>query len=133
MSVSHSYAPPICPEALPLVEAYLDAIEAPVRHPERDARFEAYLSHTFDCRACERFTFERACQVINRRRLPRPPKRPRFDVGQRVRVVAILDAITSTDLLGFEGTVEEIDELPGDQFNYTVDGRYLNEQMLAAV
>lgn len=58
---------------------------------------------------------------------------PRFKVGQRVKVVAILDEITSQDLLGFEGTVREIDEVSAEQFNYDVDGRYLNEQMLEAV
>lgn len=58
-------------------------------------------------------------------------------------VVRIVDTITSDELIGFTGNVQEVESLAplgrcscgenlGDhvQHNYEVDGRYLNEQML---
>lgn len=68
---------------------------------------------------------------------------PRFKIGDRVKVVRIVDDITSHDLIGFIGNVTEVESLAplgwcscgenlGDtmQHNYDVDGRYLNEQMI---
>jgi hypothetical protein len=40
---------------------------------------------------------------------------PLFQVGQRVRVAQILpsDTITTPELIGFEGTVEEVEHVGG--------------------
>ena len=62
--------------------------------------------------------------------LPAPAK---YQVGERVKVVKILDTTTPPDLLGFTGTVREIDPLPSGHYNYDVDGNYLNEEMLERV
>jgi hypothetical protein len=76
---------------------------------------------------------------------------PRFGLGERVQVVRILDGITSVDLIGMHGTVEEVESLPPPmppywaerygnveptQHNYEVrldetgHTHYLNQQML---
>ncbi len=56
----------------------------------------------------------------------------KFSVGDKVKVVKLLDDITNRDLIGMIGTIEEIDELIG-QVNYYVDGHYMHEQELEKV
>jgi hypothetical protein len=57
----------------------------------------------------------------------------KFQVGQKVRVVRIDDGITSRELIGFVGVVEEVEALCNGEYNYEVSGHYLNEYMLEAV
>ena len=58
---------------------------------------------------------------------------PRFKEGDRVRIVRLDDEMTSRDLIGLEGDIEELDELPNDQTNYYVDGHYMHEDELILV
>jgi len=59
---------------------------------------------------------------------------PRYKPGDRVRVVRMPHGQEDLpSLVGFEGTVEEVEELFNGYTNYTVDGRYLNDVMLEAV
>jgi hypothetical protein len=71
-------------------------------------------------------------QVDHGCKVPDLPTEALFKVGDRVKVVRILDSITTPDLLGFTGTVREVDPLPNGHYNYDVDGHYLNEEMLEA-
>src|SRR5436853_130545 len=57
---------------------------------------------------------------------------PKFRPGDVVKVAHQVP-LMSEELMGFTGTVEEVENPGGDQWNYTVDGRYLNEQMLEMV
>lgn len=72
-------------------------------------------------------------QIRHGGKVPDLPAPPKFQVGDKVKVVRILDTITTPDLLGFTGTVREIDPLPNGHYNYDVDGHYLNEEMLGGV
>jgi hypothetical protein len=65
-------------------------------------------------------------------KVPDLPTEALFKIGDTVKVVRVLDSITTPDLLGFTGTVREIDPLPNGHYNYDVDGHYLNEEMLEA-
>lgn len=56
----------------------------------------------------------------------------KFSVGDKVKVMKLLDDVTNRDLIGMVGTIEEIEELIG-QVNYYVDGHYMHEQELAKV
>ena len=58
---------------------------------------------------------------------------PRFGIGDLVKIVRLDDEMTSRDLIGLEGTVEELDELPNDQTNYYVDGHYMHEGELILI
>ena len=51
----------------------------------------------------------------------------KFQVGQKVKVVLLLDDFSSRDLIGLEGTIEEVDPLPNGDYNYYVDGHYMHE------
>jgi hypothetical protein len=56
---------------------------------------------------------------------------PKFRLGQKVMVVRLmLGTIDRSGLLGFTGTVQEVEDLPNGEFNYEVDECYLNEYML---
>jgi hypothetical protein len=59
--------------------------------------------------------------------------RAKFSVGEKVMVVRLLDDITSRELIGMVGTIEEIDELPNGEFNYYVDGHYMHEEELVRI
>lgn len=72
-------------------------------------------------------------QRYHKVKVPDIPCLVKFAVGQKVKVVKILDDITNKDLLGFTGTVREVDPLPNGEYNYDVDGHYLNEPMLELV
>lgn len=58
---------------------------------------------------------------------------PRFQAGDQVKIVRILDDITSRELIGLIGAVQEVDPLPNGDFNYYVDGHYMHEAELEAV
>ncbi|MEK7503523.1 MAG: zinc ribbon domain-containing protein [Patescibacteria group bacterium] len=58
--------------------------------------------------------------------------RAKFSVGEKVKVVRLLDTMTNRSLIGMVGTIEEIDQLIG-QVNYYVDGHYMHEQELEKV
>jgi len=58
---------------------------------------------------------------------------PKFTVGQEVKIVKLLDTLTSRELIGKEGVIREIDQLANGAFNYDVDGHYMHEEELEAV
>jgi hypothetical protein len=60
-------------------------------------------------------------------------KMPKFSVGEKVKVVKLLDDITSRELIGMVGIVEEIDKLPNGDFNYYVSGHYVHEEELVRI
>jgi hypothetical protein len=51
----------------------------------------------------------------------------KFEVGDKVQVVRLLDQMTSKELIGFVGTIREIDSLPNGDFNYYIDDHYMHE------
>ena len=51
----------------------------------------------------------------------------KFRVGQKVKVVRLMDTISSRDLISLVGSVEEVDSLPNGEYNYYVDGHYMHE------
>jgi len=58
----------------------------------------------------------------------------KFSVGDKVRVVRLLDNITSRDLIGKSGIIEEIEKLPNGQVNYYISGHhYMHEEELEKV
>jgi len=60
-----------------------------------------------------------------------PFKFEKFQPGDRVKVVRLLDEMTSRELIGKRGTIEEVDELPNGDYNYTLtDGTYVHEEEL---
>ena len=61
------------------------------------------------------------------------PKMPKFSVGEKVKVVRLLDNITDRRLIGMIGIVEEIEELPNGQVNYYINGHYVHEEELEKV
>lgn len=60
-------------------------------------------------------------------------KKPRFTVGQRVKIVRILDNITTREIIGYEGIITEVEKLPNGDFNYYVDNLYMHEEELEVV
>lgn len=57
----------------------------------------------------------------------------KFKVGDRVKIVNLLDSITSRALIGMVGTIGEIDPLPNGEYNYRVDDHYMHEAELEKV
>lgn len=57
----------------------------------------------------------------------------KFSIGQRVKVITILDNITSKELIGMIGVINVVDPLPNGEFNYWVDNHYMHEQELELV
>lgn len=57
-------------------------------------------------------------------------KGAKFKVGEQVQVTCILDEMTSKDLVGFVGTIREVDPLANGAYNYDVDGHYMHEEEL---
>ncbi|MBA7700301.1 hypothetical protein ES703_109012 [subsurface metagenome] len=55
---------------------------------------------------------------------------PKFKEGDMVKIVRLLDEITSRSLIGKTGTVREIEPLPNGEFNYYVDTHYMHEDEL---
>lgn len=61
----------------------------------------------------------------------------RFSVGQRAKIVRLLDNTTTKELIGREGVVTEVDPLPNGDFNYYLscsrdDIYYMHEEELKA-
>lgn len=54
----------------------------------------------------------------------------RFQVGDKVKIIKLLDNITSHTLIGEVGAIREIDPLPNGEFNYYVDDHYMHEDEL---
>lgn len=54
----------------------------------------------------------------------------KFKVGDKVKIVLLLDNMTDQGIVGFIGTVEEVEPLPNGEFNYYVDGHYMHEREL---
>ena len=57
----------------------------------------------------------------------------KFKVGDKVKVVRLLDETTNRELIGFVGTVNEVEPLCNGETNYTVSNRYLHEAELELV
>lgn len=57
----------------------------------------------------------------------------KFKIGQRVKIVRLLDEMTSRDLIGKVGTIVEVEPLPNGETNYFVDGHYMHEAELESV
>jgi hypothetical protein len=57
----------------------------------------------------------------------------KFAVGERAKIVRLLDDITNRDLIGLVGTIEEVEPLPNGDTNYYLDGHYVHEEELEAV
>jgi len=57
-------------------------------------------------------------------------KHNKFNIGDIVVIVKLLDDFTDKELIGKVSTVEEIDELPNGNFNYYVGGHYMHEEEL---
>ena len=60
-------------------------------------------------------------------------QKAKFQIGDKVVIVRLLDEMTNKDLIGFIGTVQEIDPLPNGEYNYYVDGHYMHEAELELV
>jgi hypothetical protein len=54
----------------------------------------------------------------------------KFRVGDRVRIVKLLDSITSRALIGKTGIIREIDPLPNGETNYYMGDHYMHEAEL---
>ena len=98
--------------------------------PELDRRFivcnnpRAFdFGHVLDARhSCQGFSIQD------------PEDRAKFAVGDTVKVFRLDDGgLTSKDLIGLVGQVEEVDRLPNGEFNYYVDGHYMHEGELEIV
>ena len=57
----------------------------------------------------------------------------KFEVGDRVKIVRLLDEATNKDLIGHIGTIKEVEPLPNGQTNYYVDTYYMHEGELEKV
>ena len=58
----------------------------------------------------------------------------KFSVGEKVKIVRLLDDITNRDLIGKIGTIEEIETLPNGEVNYYLaEGHYIHEEELEKV
>jgi hypothetical protein len=53
--------------------------------------------------------------------------KPKYLPGNIVKIKRIDDALTSPGLVGFVGTVGEVEQLANGQYNYDVDGHYMHE------
>lgn len=61
-------------------------------------------------------------------------KKAKFSVGQRVKIVRILNNLTTRELIGHEGVIMEVEPLPNGDFNYYVDNYYyMHEEELKVV
>ena len=58
---------------------------------------------------------------------------PKFKLGDRVKIVAVLDTTTTHELIGKVGTIREVDPLANGHFNYYLDAHYMHEEELEAV
>lgn len=56
--------------------------------------------------------------------------KPKFLLGNIVKIIRLDDELNSPDLVGLVGTVGEVDPLPNGQYNYEVDGHYMHEDEL---
>ncbi len=63
---------------------------------------------------------------------PKNEKTPKFKEGDKVKIIKLLDEMTSRDLIGKVSTIQEVDPLPNGDFNYYVDGHYMHEAELEA-
>ncbi len=57
----------------------------------------------------------------------------KFVVGDRVKIIKLLDEMTNRDLIGHEGRIQEVDPLPNGEYNYYVDDHYMHEAELVKV
>jgi hypothetical protein len=89
---------------------------------------ELFRMHNLARRAFEHF--DASCNTALVQLRVRCGNRARFKLNDRVTVVRLLNDIDPRELVGFTGVVQDVEELAGPQFNYTVSGRYLNEQQL---
>ncbi len=51
----------------------------------------------------------------------------KFYQGDMVKVFRLDGETTSKEMIGFIGTIREVDPLPNGEYNYEVDGHYMHE------
>ena len=56
----------------------------------------------------------------------------KFQVGEKVKIVLLLDEITNRDLIGHVGVIRRIDSMPNGETNYYVDDHCMHEAELEA-
>ena len=55
----------------------------------------------------------------------------KFYEGDPVKIMCIIDDMTSKELIGKRSIIEEVDDLPNGDYNYTLaDGTYIHEEEL---
>jgi hypothetical protein len=59
--------------------------------------------------------------------------KPKFKTGEAARIYRLLDNMSSRDLIGRVGKIEEIDELANGCFNYILNGHLVHEEELSRV
>jgi hypothetical protein len=59
--------------------------------------------------------------------------KPKFQVGDQVKIVRLLDETTRKTLIGKVGFIEEVDPLANGEYNYYVSGHYMHEGELEGV
>lgn len=57
----------------------------------------------------------------------------KFKVGDKVKIVRLLDDMTSRELIGKFGVVQELDPLPNGETNYYISGHYMHEAELEVI
>lgn len=58
-------------------------------------------------------------------------KYPKFEEGDLVKIVCLLDDMTSRELIGQRSQIMEIDELPNGDYNYYLtNNTYVHEEEL---
>ena len=67
----------------------------------------------------------------------RAEARAKFKVGEKVKVVELLDSTTTKELIGLVGIVQEVDPLANGHFNYYIGSagpvvHYMHEEELKA-
>ena len=55
----------------------------------------------------------------------------KFHEGDPVKIVRVIDEMTSKSIIGQRSTIEEVDDLPNGDYNYTLaNGTYVHEEEL---
>lgn len=96
------------------------------------------------CRKCKRMTAEKNhytgdiicyaknCRYIEKVREMGKENKPKFSVGEKVRVVKVLSKEVFQGLVGFVGEVEDIEEVDG-VYSYLIEGACVVEEQLERI
>lgn len=63
-------------------------------------------------------------------KVPDLPREPKFQLGDKVRIVRLLDDMTSPSIIGTVDTINEIEPLANGDYNYYVGTHYVHEEEL---